>query len=76
MWKLVTEQDNARWAYKDNSQIYCPVVWLMERKDYLKYHLIDENKDEIPCDVESHLVEEQIWNEQPFSRDEHGNPII
>lgn len=54
MWKLVTEE--SRWALRDNSMIFSNVIWISKRKEYLKWHLIDENRNEIDIDVESCLV--------------------
>ena len=54
MWKLVAEE--GRWAVCDNSMIFSNVVWIGKRKDYLKWHLIDENRNEIDIDVKSCLV--------------------
>ena len=53
MWKLVAEY--GRWASLDNSMIFSNVIWLSEKKDFRKWHLIDENWNEIPIDVESCL---------------------
>jgi hypothetical protein len=75
MWKLFIDKDNVRWAYKDNSQIYCQTVWLLDKKDWMKYHLIDENREEIPCNPQDYLVEDHIWNEHPYPRDKDGNPL-
>ena len=41
----------------------------------MKYHLIDENWEEIPCNPQDYLVEEHIWNEHPYPRDKDGNPL-
>lgn len=43
--KLISE--NGWWAYHDNSQMYHYVVYLSEEKDVYKYHLIDDDRNEI-----------------------------
>lgn len=43
--KLVAEE--GRWALRDNSMIFCNVIWLLEKKDAYSYHLIDDNYKEI-----------------------------
>ena len=48
MLKLIT--DKGRWALKDNSMIFCNVVWLIDKKDANLYHLIDDNHEEIKTD--------------------------
>ena len=45
MYKLVAE--DGRWAVRDNSMIFSNVVYLSDEKDAMKYHLIDENREEI-----------------------------
>lgn len=35
------------WSFFDGYQIYKYVVYLLEEKDVFKYHLIDDNKNEI-----------------------------
>ena len=56
MLKLVSA--NGRWAYKDNSMIFCNVVWLCEEDDKRLYHLIDDERNEIAVDIDKCLVEE------------------
>ena len=46
--KLVAEKGH--WATRDNSMIFSNVVWLMNEKDALTYHLIDDNHNEIKLD--------------------------
>lgn len=43
--KLVSEK--GRWTYLDNSQIYKYVVYLLDEKDANRYHLIDDDGNEI-----------------------------
>lgn len=43
--KLFSEQ--GRWALNDNSQVYKYVVYLCDEDDIKKWHLIDENGNEI-----------------------------
>lgn len=45
MYKLVAE--DGRWAIRDNSMIFCNVVYVSDIADARKYHLIDENREEI-----------------------------
>ena len=40
--------DKGRWATKDNDMIFSNIVWLCCEDDVNLYHLIDENKEEIP----------------------------
>ena len=54
MWKLVAEE--GRWALRDNSMIFSNVIWIGKRTEYMKWHLIDENRNEIDIDVKSCLV--------------------
>lgn len=57
MVKLVSEIDGSRWAFKDNSQIYCQVVWLSDKREANMYHLIDENREEIKIEIGKCLKE-------------------
>lgn len=41
------QSEEGRWAYLDNSQIYRYVVYLMEKNDVNRYHLIDDKGNEI-----------------------------
>lgn len=43
--KLVAEE--GRWALRDNSMIFCNVIWILEKNDAYSYHLIDDNCKEI-----------------------------
>ena len=43
--KLVS--DEGRWALRDNSMIFCNVVWIGSEKEASIYHLIDSNNNEI-----------------------------
>lgn len=58
MLKLVSEV--GKWATKDNSMIFCNVVWLSSKEDAYKYHLIDDEKNEIKVDIDDFIVEETI----------------
>lgn len=58
MLKLVSEV--GKWATKDNSMIFCNVVWLSSKEDAYKYHLIDDDKNEIKVDVDSCIVEDEF----------------
>lgn len=58
MLKLVSEV--GKWATKDNSMIFCNVVWLSSKEDTYKYHLIDDEKNEIKVDIDDFIVEETI----------------
>ena len=59
MWKLVAEE--GRWASLDNSMIFSNVIWISKRKEFRKWHLIDENRNEIQIDAESCLVPDQYF---------------
>lgn len=48
MYKLIA--DVGRWATKSNDMIFGNVVYLSERKEANKYHLIDEDGQEITLD--------------------------
>lgn len=58
--KLVT--DEGRWALRDNSMIFCNVVWLCNVKEAYTYHLIDENQKEIELKkpITDYIVLEEI----------------
>jgi hypothetical protein len=43
--KLVS--DEGRWALRDNSMIFCNVVWISNEKNAYTYHLIDDDQKEI-----------------------------
>ena len=45
---LVT--DKGRWALNDNSMVFGNVVYIMDEKEALKYHLVDEDMDPITLD--------------------------
>lgn len=45
MYKLVT--DFGRWATNDNGMIFGKTVYLSEEKDAYRYHLIDDDGQEI-----------------------------
>lgn len=45
MYKLVT--DIGRWATNDNGMIFGKTVYLSEEKDAYRYHLIDDDGQEI-----------------------------
>ena len=51
--KLVSEI--GRWATKDNSMIFSNVVYLVNEGDIKLYHLLDENMNEIPFDLDKCL---------------------
>lgn len=55
MFKLVSEV--GRWAIKDNSMIFCNVVWLSKKEDAHKYHLIDDDRNEIKVNIEDCIEE-------------------
>lgn len=55
MYKLVSEV--GRWALKDNSMIFSNVVWLLNKEEAYKYHLIDENKNDIEVNISDYIVE-------------------
>jgi hypothetical protein len=56
--KLVSNK--GRWAYLDNSQIYRNVVYLLKENDVSKYHLIDENGNEIYRPSENDIIREDF----------------
>ena len=58
MYKLISEV--GRWATKDNSMIFSNVVWMSKREDAYKYHLIDDEKNEIKVKIEDCIIEEQF----------------
>ena len=47
-YKLVS--DVGRWATRDNSMIFSNVVWISDFKEALKYHLVDDERNEIKLD--------------------------
>ena len=57
MYKLVSEIDGSRWAVKDNSMIFSNVVWMSTKEDSYRYHLIDENGNEIKINKDECLEE-------------------
>lgn len=59
MYKLVSEV--GRWAFKDNSMIFCNVIWLGSENDKHLYHLIDDNKNEIKVDKDKCLVKDEYY---------------
>jgi len=52
--KLVSEVGK-RWATKNNEMIFSNVVWLCNEDDIKLYHLIDENGNTIPFDLDKCL---------------------
>ena len=50
MVKLVSE--TGHWALRDNSMIFCNVIWESSYKDCLKYHLIDDEHNELPFNLD------------------------
>lgn len=44
------ETDYGHWALHDNSMIFDNIVWISDEKEALKYHLVDDNGDEIPLE--------------------------
>ena len=62
--KLYTE--NGHWATKDNNMIFGNVVWILEEKDALLYHLVDDKHQEIELDksiTEYIVLEENDLNQ-------------
>lgn len=55
MLKLVSEK--GRWATKGNEMVFGNVVWLLDREDASKYHLVDENLKEIKTDISKCVVD-------------------
>lgn len=45
---LVT--DKGKWALNDNSMVFGNVVYIMDEKEALKYHLVDEDMNPITLD--------------------------
>ena len=55
--KLVSEV--GRFALRDNSMIFCNVVWICEENEIKMYHLIENHgTNEIDKDVEKYLVKD------------------
>lgn len=52
--KLVS--DKGRFALKDNSMIFSNIVWLVDESDIKLYHLIDDNYNELSCNMESFII--------------------
>ena len=52
--KLVSEVGK-RWATKNNEMIFSNVVWLCNEDDIKLYHLIDEDRNTIPFDLDKCL---------------------
>lgn len=48
--KLISEVGK-RWATKNNEMIFSNVVWLCNEDDIKLYHLIDEDGNTIPFDL-------------------------
>ena len=47
MWLVA---DRGRWATLDNSMIFSNKVLVMDEKDAMRYHLIDDERNElVPC---------------------------
>ena len=61
MLKLVAEE--GRWATKNNDMIFCNVIWIGSRKEANKYHLIDENKEEISIRIEDCIENDPYYPE-------------
>lgn len=53
--------ENGHWATKDNNMIFGNVVWIIEEKDALLYHLLDDNHQEIKLDksIKEYIVLEE-----------------
>ena len=49
MVKLVSE--TGHWALRDNSMIFCNIIWEGSYNDCLKYHLIDDAGNELPFNL-------------------------
>lgn len=56
MLKLVSKEGH--WATLDNSMIFGNVVWLMDKNDAKKYHLIDDNRNEIAFNAIDYMIDD------------------
>lgn len=54
MLKLISEV--GRWAVKDNSMIFSNVVWVGSVEEAYKYHLIDDDKNEIKINIKDYIT--------------------
>lgn len=54
MLRLVS--DYGRWANNDNSMMFRYVVYLEDENDALKYHLIDDDGNDLHVDVSKYLI--------------------
>lgn len=61
MLKLVAEE--GRWATKNNEMVFCNVIWISNRKEANKYHLIDENYQEMDVRPEDCIENDPYYPE-------------
>ena len=54
MLRLIS--DHGRWANSDSSMIFKYVVYLENENDSLKYHLIDDDGNDLHVDVLKYIV--------------------
>ena len=54
MIKLIS--DKGRWALRDNSMIFGNIIWESSIESCRKYHLIDDDENDLPFDLESCIV--------------------
>lgn len=57
MWKLVSPKDEWKWSFLNGYHIFKNVVYLLEKDDVSKYHLIDEKGNKVDCGLEKYLEE-------------------
>ena len=71
MVKLVS--DTGRWALRDNSMIFCNVIWESSYKDCQKYHLIDDEGNELPFNIDECCISIKLpwekWAEEEVAAD-------
>lgn len=66
MLKLVSKK--GRWAKLDNSMIFSNVIYLVDEKDAWTYHLVDDEKNNMPLEgrVTDYIVDDSE-EESPMS---------
>lgn len=47
---MMLYSETGRWALLDNSMILSNVAYIMDKKDALKYHLVDDELNDIPIE--------------------------
>ena len=58
MVKLVAEEGH--WALYDNSMIFSNVIWEFSKKACRKYHLIDDERNELPFNLDECCQEVEL----------------